>query len=330
MNRQGQTLGGKVLEVNGAGCKKRFMHSLKIGNLIIVVDKKEGACAADARRNYQKGINYNWITVSRQSTDSNHPTASAVVETIDRLAECVGLIDTNYFPKQKYENKGSVRLNQDALYKCAIVQEVNRQLLFETVGLSKMAAKTEIDPADIVATCNHFGLPPIIKKKAEIAKDIEFVKSHYIPERLDVWINGWDKVSERYVNPDVKIAEEREKTTFDIPVYQYGRKVSSFKTIHTIDGDYIMRLPVILRDKIQAWYNADSKNCMKVLKKKFSRVFVLKGEDLQGEKSDWTAFKKSLCNGKKENIDIDYSDVEKYIDDYLDMYETRLMKRSYT
>jgi len=327
MNRQGQTLGGKVLEVNGAGCKKRFAYSLsKIGNLTVV--DKPLRLSTNNHCNNSKGCNYNWITVSRQSTDSNHPTASAVVETIDRLAESIGLIDTHYFPKQQYENKGSVRLNQDALYKCVIVQEVNRQLLFEAVGLENSNI-TDIEPADIAATCKHFKLPPIIKKKEEISKDIEFVKSHYIPEQLDVWVNGWEKASERFVNPDIKIAENNEKTTFDIPVYQYGRKVSSFKTIHTIDGDYIMRLPVILRDKIQAWYNADSKNCMKVLKKKLSRVFVLKGEDLQGEKSDWTAFKKSLCNGKKENIVIDYSDVEKYIDDYLDMYETKLMKRSY-
>jgi hypothetical protein len=57
------------------------------------------------------------------------------------------------------------------------------------------------------------------------------------------------------------------------------------------------------------------------LKEKLKDVFVLKGEDAKGLKSDWTSFKKQLSKRKNEQLDIDISDVEQNIDSLLDFYK---------
>jgi hypothetical protein len=153
-------------------------------------------------------------------------------------------------------------------------------------------------------------------KKVDIQKDLQYVKDHYLPEQIDIWINGLENAKRHFLLDD-----EEDKMTSEVKVYQYGRKQIGYKNLHSFDGDFYLKMPIQLRDQIQCWYNQDSKTCINVLKEKLKDVFVLKGEDAKGLKSDWTSFKKQLSKRKNEQLDIDISDVEQNIDSLLDFYK---------
>ena len=318
MIKEGKSQGGKILEINLHGCKKRFLHGLIVKNGTIIVVDIKGNAKLKLQRQIISNINYNYGTDWYQ-TDSHLSTASAVLLTVDDLAAAVGLIDTHYFPTANPTAKPNViKMHIDAIYKCAIIQEVNRQLLFEACGLKY---KTQIEQFDITRTVNHYlnrvkeGIYDYQVSQEKIESDIAFVKNNYVPERLDIWINGIAVVRERY-----SIVKDIE-TDFDIPVYQFGRKTSVYNNIHSIDGDYMLRLPVLVRDKLQAWYNRDNKACVKFLKSKLSEAFVLKGIDKQGYPSDWTSFKKQLSKRKNEKLNIDFSTVQHDIEVIVDIYK---------
>lgn len=340
-------LGVRILEVNGAGTKKRIVNFIsKNGTPSVVVNNStiSSNCIIIKRNN-----NYNWSTAKADTADhSNFQTASAVVVAIDDLAESLGMIDTHYFPSFKYQecagkkikslpkqhkvhrlkNTQAINRHFEMIYKSAIVQEVNNQMLMNE--LYPRCSRTVITPSDIAATLTHYinryehclsddELFKVIKdfiKKVDIQKDLQYVKDHYLPEQIDIWINGLENARRHYLLDD-----EEDKMTSEVRVYQYGRKQIGYKNIHSLDGEFYLKMPIQLRDKIQCWYNKDSKKCINVLKEKLKDVFVLKGEDAKGFESDWTSFKKQLSKRKNEELDIDISDVEKNIDSLLDFYK---------
>jgi len=340
-------LGARILEVNGAGTKKRIANFVsKNGTPNIVVNNStiSSNCIIIKRNN-----NYNWSTAKADtSANSNFQTASAVVVAIDDLAEKLGMIDTNYFPSFKYQECASKKIKSlpkqhkvhrlkstqaiyrhiEMIYKSAIVQEVNNQMLMNE--LYPRSSRTVITPSDIAATLTHYinryehcmsddDLFTAIKnfiKKADIQKDLQYVKDHYLPEQIDIWINGLENAKRHFLLDD-----DEDKMTSEVKVYQYGRKQIGYKNIHSMDGEFYLKMPIQLRDKIQCWYNQDNKKCIKVLEEKLKDVFVLKGEDAKGFKSDWTSFKKQLSKRKKEDLNIDISDVEKNIDSLIDFYK---------
>lgn len=340
-------LGARILEVNGAGTKKRIVNFIsKNGTPNIVVNNSEvvSNCIIIKRNN-----NYNWSTAKADTAaQSNFKTASAVVVAIDDLAEKLGMIDTNYFPSFKYHEYDGRKIKSlprqhrvhrlktvyamnrhfEMIYKSAIVQEVNNQMLMNE--LFNRSSTTVITPADIAATLTHyinryehcmsntelFDAVNSFVKKVDIQKDLQYVKDHYLPEQIDIWINGLENAKRHFLLDD-----EEDRMTSEVKVYQYGRKQIGYKNLHSFDGDFYLKMPIQLRDQIQCWYNQDSKTCINVLKEKLKDVFVLKGEDAKGLKSDWTSFKKQLSKRKNEPLDIDISDVEQNIDSLLDFYK---------
>ena len=313
-------LPGKVLEINGAGTKRRFIQ--QNGNVPVV----------DSNNNYTKDFTKNFAVYNNKTTttgtlpfhgnltNSDCLTASAVVETImpadlDAACEQLGIIDTHFFPINETIKDYSFDRFAATTYKCAIVQEVNRQLLHEHFNI---ATNTEIDAKDIQATIKFFtGTNKTYTITDEqVKRDIAYVRNHYYVDFLDIWINGADNYRRKHL-----VWDDDDHDKMNVPVYQYGRKVKSYSNIHTIDGDYCLRMPSELRDELQAWYNADKKTCMKFLKEKLSEVFVLNGLDKQGNESNWSSFKKTFCNRAKDTLVIDYSDVQQHLIDLVDKYK---------
>lgn len=309
---------GKVLEINGAGTKRRFIQ--QNGTIPIVDSNNNYTAAADAAVYNNKTTTIGMVPFHGNLTNSDCLTASAVVETIvpvdlDAVCEQLGIIDTNFFPINDCIKDYSFDRFAATTYKCAIVQEVNRQLLHEHFNI---AINTEIDAKDIQATIKFF----TETNKAytitdeQVKHDIAYVRNHYYVDFLDIWINGVDNYKRKHL-----VWDDDDHDKMNVPVYQYGRKVKSYSNIHTIDGDYCLRIPSELRDELQAWYNADKKSCMKFLKEKLSEVFVLNGVDKQGNESNWTSFKKQLSKGTKDALVIDYSDVQQHLIDLVDKYK---------
>lgn len=308
-------LPGKVLEINGAGMKRRFIQ--QNGNVPVV----------DIEKNILKSKNpvyNNKITTTGKlpfhgnMTNSDCSTASAVVAAVmpvDAACEQLGIIDTHFFPINDCIKDYSFGRFVATTYKCAIVQEVNRQILHEHFNI---ATNTVIDAKDIAATIKFFAETDkyIAVTDEQVQRDVAFVRQHYFVDAIDVWINGVENYKRKHLVWDCD-----DPDGMNVPVYQYGRKIKSYSNIHTIDGDYCLRMPPELRDELQAWYNADKKTCMKVLKEKLSEVFVLNGVDKQGNESNWTSFKKTFCNRAKERLSVDYSNVNQHLIEFVEKYK---------
>lgn len=316
-------LTGKVLEINGAGMKRRFIQ--QNGNVPVVDSNNNNTDEEDIESLYYKTTTTGTLPFHGKLTNSNCSTASAVVIAasaapvtvmpVDAACEQLGIIDTHFFPINDCIKDYSFDRFVATTYKCAIVQEVNRQLLHEHFNI---ATNTEIDAKDIAATIKFFTESDkyIAVTDEQVQRDIAFVRKHYFVDTLDIWINGLDNYRRKHLVWD---CDDPDK--MNVPVYQYGRKIKSYSNIHTIDGDYCLRMPSELRDELQAWYNADKKTCMKFIKEKLSEVFVLNGLDKQGNESNWTSFKKTFCNRAKEALTIDYSNVKQHLIDFIDKYK---------
>ena len=259
---------------------------------------------------------------------------------IDDAFVCLHLNDTHYIPTVIYQNVHQFKKNGfysftnsdertlnghlEIMYKCMLVQAFNFHDAYKHC-IDPDCDEMTVTPEDIEKSLRHWapklGYPEKEVEKAvtsfmykitdeKIAKDYEIAKCS--SWTLRKWYDG-DNFTERLrIYPDVQL----------LTIYEYGHKDTSFDKIVTYDGDMCLKMPCSLRAELQAWYEANPRQCRKELTAMLSDKFCNGTVDVNGEEHNFNSFFRSLKNRTVKPAE-DFTNVKKNMQHLLDLYPSQ-------
>ena len=250
------------------------------------------------------------------------------------------LNDTNYIPTVIYKNEHQFKKNGfysftnsdertlnghlEIMYKCMLVQAFNFHDAYKHC-IDPDCDEMIVTPEDIEKSLRHWapklGYPEKEVEKAvtsfmykitdeKISKDYEIASSS--SWTLRKWYDG-DNFTERLrIYPDVQL----------LTIYEYGHKDATFNKIVTYDGDMCLKMPSSLRAELQAWYEANPRQCRKELTAMLSDKFCNGSVDVNGEEHNFNSFFRSLKNRTVKPAK-EFANVKENMQQLLDLYPSQ-------
>ena len=250
------------------------------------------------------------------------------------------LNDVNYIPTVIYQNNHQFKKNGfysftnsdertlnghlEIMYKCMLVQAFNFHDVYKHC-IDPDCDEMTVTPEDIEKSLRHWapklGYPEKEVDKAvtsfmykitdeKISKDYEIASSS--SWTLRKWYDG-DNFTERLrIYPDVQL----------LTIYEYGHKDATFNKIVTYDGDMCLKMPSSLRAELQAWYEANPRQCRKELTAMLSDKFCNGSVDVNGEEHDLNSFFRSLKNRTVKPAK-EFANVKENMQQLIDLYPSQ-------
>lgn len=289
---------------------------------------------------FQGNSKYNLLSDQQAGGIATEHAASLTEAQIDEAFVDLHLNDTHYIPTVIYQNSHQFKKNGfysftnsdertlnghlEIMYKCMLVQAFNFHDVYKHC-IDPDCDEMIVTPEDIEKSLRHWapklGYPEKEVDKAvtsfmykitdeKISKDYEIAKSS--SWMLRKWFDGENFTERLRIYPDVRL----------LTIYEYGHKDTSFDKIVTYDGDMCLKMPSSLRAELQAWYEANPRQCRKELTAMLSDKFCNGTVDVNGEEHNFNSFFRSLKNRTVKPAK-DFANVKKNMQQLLDLYPSQ-------